>query len=113
MEPRIRPTDPVMPTQFTLDGPDGRKMTFRAWSSVDSVISEGGHSRKNKRRQNTSDLASHNRHRMSGVKLEPFLVQAASLKSEPDFSIANMTDSIFLDAVMRAFLVPISEHFLL
>ena len=59
-----------MPTQFTLDGPDGRKMTFRAWSSVDSVIFQGGHGRKKGRRQNTSDLASHNRHRMSGVRLE-------------------------------------------
>ena len=110
MDSRIRPTDHAMPTQFTLDGPDGRKMTFRAWSSVDSVISAGGQSRKKERRQNTSDLASHNRHRMSGVKLEPVQVQAASLKSEPDFSIANMTDSIFLDAVMSAFFVPISEH---
>ena len=50
---------------------------------------------------------------MSGVRLEPIRVQAASLKSEPDFSIANITDSIFLDAVMSAFFVPISEHFLL
>ena len=84
-------------------------MTFRAWSSVDSVIFEGGHSRKRERRQNTSDLAPHigTGSRYKGLNV----VQAASLKSLPDFSTAYMTDSIFLDAVMRAFFVPISSRF--
>ena len=86
-------------------------MTFRAWSSVDSVIFEGGHSRKKRRRQNTSDLTPHigTGSRYKGLNA----VQAAILKSLPDFSTAYMTDSIFLDAVMRAFFVPISSRFLL
>ena len=86
-------------------------MTFRAWSSVDSVIFEGGHSRKKRRRQDTSDLAPHigTGSRYKGLNA----VQATILKSLPDFSTAYMTDSIFLDAVMSAFFVPISSRFLL
>ena len=86
-------------------------MTFRAWSSVDSIIFEGGHSRKKRRRQDTSDLAPHigTGSRYKGLNA----VQAVILKSLPDFSTAYMTDSIFLDAVMSAFFVPISSRFLL